>query len=81
MRWPSAEECRGRRKRADDSLVGTVLATVAVAIAIVVAAPEALGDHPYDPRPTRLLGAVRHVIVTNSGSPESPQPVEARRLA
>jgi hypothetical protein len=48
--------------------VRTAVVTLVLAIAVFVALPEALGDRPYDPRPSRVLK--RTPTGSESGKPE-----------
>jgi hypothetical protein len=44
-----------RARRAHDTLTRAVVLALLVLVTLV-ALPEALGDRPYDPRPSRVLG-------------------------
>jgi Glycosyl transferases group 1 len=54
-RLQSAERMAARTRRAHDTLTRAVVLALLVLVTLV-ALPEALGDHPYDPRPSRVLG-------------------------
>jgi hypothetical protein len=65
-RRPGAGTRRGRasaqrvaaRTRHQRETVARALVVALVILLTLVALPEALGDHPYDPRPSRVLGHV-----------------------
>jgi FkbM family methyltransferase len=51
-----ARRVRGSRRPSRAMLARTAAVALLVAVAVFVGLPEALGDRPYDPRPSRVIG-------------------------
>ena len=51
-----ARRAGGSRRPSRNALARTAVVALLVAVAVFVSLPEALGDRPYDPRPSRVLG-------------------------